>query len=134
MHLILLPLLFFIHTATCRCCDTIEFDKCCSEKCGNCCLPEKKLADFTKCEKLCPLFTYITSGLLASVCSILGLLYLLQVANSVTGMVCDVENLRADTSLFLNNITVPLSNISTTTSTAVNKIKLKVGNATLVGK
>ena len=121
---------FWIITATCRCCDTIEFDVCCSRHCGNCCLPEKKLSEYTKCEKLCPVFTYIFLGLIASVCSILGLLYLLQVANSVTGMVCDVENFRSDTSKFLDNITVPLSNISTATTTAVGRVTQNVGNAT----
>jgi hypothetical protein len=68
-------------------------------------------------------------GLIAAVCSILGLLYVLQVANSVTGLVCDVENFRVDTSLFLVNITSPLTNISDATAVAVNSIKGKVGNA-----
>jgi hypothetical protein len=97
-----------------------------------CCKPEKKLAEYTKCEKLCPIIAYMSVGIIAGICSILGLLYLLQVANAVTGLVCDVEDFRIDTSDFLDNITNPLSNISTLTATTVASISKKVGNASYV--
>ena len=97
-----------------------------------CCKPEKALSAFTKCDKLGPIFMYMFCGLVAGICSLLGLLYLLQVQNAVNGLVCDVEVFRSDTSLFLDNITLPLGTISNQTATTVAIVSNKVGNASLV--
>jgi hypothetical protein len=100
--------------------------------CGRCCRPQKALEDYSKCEKCCPVITYIVFGLLAGAFSIVGLLYLLSAANAITGVLCDVEALRADTGTFLTNITDPLDDIAAATGVATARVSGRVGHAASV--
>ena len=100
--------------------------------CGRCCLPEKSLEDYSKCEKCCPVITYVVFGIVAGAFSVVGLLYLLSAANAVTGVLCDVEALRVDTGTLLSNITDPLDDIAAATGVATARVSSRVGHAASV--
>ena len=92
-----------------------------------CCLPKKPSNEYTKKEKYCPVFCYIFIGLLGAACSIIGLVYILQLSNTITGAICDVDLMRLDSGSFFNKLTKPLEDIESLFDKASNDVKNTIG-------
>ena len=65
--------------------------------------------------------------LLACAMSVVGACLLLETQNAVTGVLCDVESLRVNTSTFLRGITDPLLSIANNTRGATARVAGRVG-------
>jgi len=91
--------------------------------CGRCFKPKKAQDEYSRKEKLCPVFTYIFVGLLGAACSIIGVVYLMEVMNTVTGAICDVDFMRLESAEFFNGMTGPLNKIDSLFMTASTGIK-----------
>eukprot|EP00944_MAST-04C_sp_MAST-4C-sp1_P006792 g6792.t1 len=94
---------------------------------NRCCLPKKPADEYTRKEKLLPVFCYMFTGLLGAACSIIGLVYILQLSNTITGTVCDIDLMRLDSVSFFNNLVEPLGEIETLFDTASTQVKSTIG-------
>ena len=95
---------------------------------NRCCLPKKPADEYTRKEKLIPIFCYMLTGLLGAACSIVGLIYILQLSNTITGTVCDIDLMRLDSASFFNNLVKPLDEIEALFDTASTQVKSTIGS------
>lgn len=99
----------------------IIFSSC--RMCGRCCKPEKAQGEYNKKEKLVPVFMYLLVGVLGTACSIVGMVYLMEVMNTVTGTVCDMDIMRIEAGTFFDEMVKPLENTDALFATASTNVR-----------
>ena len=103
---------------------------CCTSTCrmcGRCWKPKKRIADYSRYEKCCPVWSYLFFGAVAGAFAIVGLVYVLQASNAVTGTICDLENMRIETDAFVDGIQTPLNSLSSQTDEVLTRVQNQVG-------